>query len=261
MLRRQHVPGVARRALAPGARVMALAHERDRDTAVVDWVTMAERLGVRMSVLEEPAQFAWPDRGEWPAERAIEVRDRRRHEQRLAERRRDWAAATGAAARRHDARQDQGPASGVDAHLELPDGRIAAVEERMPSLARARLCEYRAGAAKLGGLASSVDLVVLAGAPIEVLREPGGSGLEVDWRRPCGTRRWRSAIAVERGVTPPVGSGGTASRRGCARCSSARACRGRRRRRTTAGHARRAPERRPGEARRPAAPGAGSARA
>ena len=178
---RQHVPAVARRALAPGATVMALAHERDRDIAVVDWRTTAERLGVRMSVLDEPGQFAWPGRAEWPAEGTIEVRDRSRHAQRLAERRRDWTAAT---ARLRDAstrnklkdlRQEW------TLTLELPDGSRATAEERMPSLATARLCDYREGTPKLGGLASTVDLVVRTGAPIEVLRQPGGSGLAVDW--------------------------------------------------------------------------------
>jgi hypothetical protein len=179
---RQHVPAAARRALAPGATVMALAHERDRAVAIVDWTATAERLGVRLAVLDEPGQFAWPDRGEWPAERAIEVRDRPRHAQRLAERRRDWTAAT---ARLRDAttrdklndlRQEW------TLSLELPDGSGATVVERMPSLATARFCEYRQGSPKLGGLASTVDVVARTGAPIEVLREPGGSGLAVDWQ-------------------------------------------------------------------------------
>jgi hypothetical protein len=65
--------------------------------------------------------------------------------------------------------------------LELPGGGVATVEERMPALATARLCDYRHGNSRLGGLASAVDVVARAGAPIEVLREPGGSGLAVDW--------------------------------------------------------------------------------
>jgi hypothetical protein len=179
---RQHVPAAARRALAPGATVMALAHDRDRAVAIVDWAATADRLGVRLAVLDEPGQFAWPDRDDWPAERAIEVRDRARHAQRLAERRRDWAAVT---ARLRDA-STRDKLSDLRQEwtlsLELPDGSVASVTERMPSLATARFCDHRPGSPRLGGLASTVELVVRAGAPIEVLREPGGSGLAVDWQ-------------------------------------------------------------------------------
>ena len=194
---RQTVPAPFRRATVPGATVVALTHESERETAIVDWPATAQQLGLPPHPVGSHAQFALPDRAEWPAEGAIEVRDNDKHERRLAERRRDWSRAT---AHLHDA----SPTSKNDdwrmvwkLALELSDGSSAEIDERVPELAAARLAEARKGDQKLGGLVTTVRRVARAGAPIQGLVEPGGDGIAVDWEATINSPELREAGPIE----------------------------------------------------------------
>ena len=90
---RQCLPEAIRR-ITPGSSLRALAHETDRRIAVFDWVETGARLGMKLSWPETLDQYAWPDREDWPAVDAIEVRDGIRHRGTLDRRRAEWTART-----------------------------------------------------------------------------------------------------------------------------------------------------------------------
>jgi hypothetical protein len=175
---RQAMPSELRR-LGPGSILRARAHEEDPRVVILDWAATAEALGEPLTWPTTLEQFAWPDPDEWPAAGAIEVRDRGRHRRRLEKRRREWRPAV---ARLVDAAPKGGR---VDCRakwrLDLDlDGRRVEVRERASELALARLVGYEPGRPRFGGLVTTFNRVVVAGAPIAVLVSPGGE-VAVDW--------------------------------------------------------------------------------
>jgi hypothetical protein len=177
---RQNVPHEVRRVIVPGFGLVVMAHESDPAIAVVDWDATAYELETPLRYVIEMAQFAWPDPPDWPAAGAIEIRDNWRHRKRIEDRRATWrptgARLAGAESRgaRTDGREDW------HLRLQLADGRVASIKERVPDLALARLVARKEGGGKLGGMVASVDTVVRVGAPIAVLVSPGGE-VAVDW--------------------------------------------------------------------------------
>ena len=178
---RQHVPHAIRRLLIPGARPVVLAHEGDPSVAIVDWDATGKKWRARLSWVIEKQQYDWPDPEDWPAEGAIEVRDKGRHTKRLLERRAAWRAqgARLAGATTRGAYRDNREEWDLD--LDLGDGRTARVRERMPDFAIARLTAVKeSGKSPLGGVLTTTRIVARAGAPIAVLVSPEGD-FAVDW--------------------------------------------------------------------------------
>ncbi|HEX7132959.1 MAG TPA: hypothetical protein VF228_10300 [Iamia sp.] len=129
---RQHVPGSFEATIGPGTELPALADPVDRSRAVVRW-------NVPPGGFWERAQFAFPPPPEWPAAGRIEVRDRGRQAQQLAERRATWSSVW---ARPGSIGKDRGRVAGRPEHdvdLELATGGVARSRERIPILARARI--------------------------------------------------------------------------------------------------------------------------
>lgn len=168
--------------MVPGSSVRALAHQSDPRYVMLDWRGTIESMGHAPgsdSGFLSLEQFAWPDRGEWPAQGAIEIRDRPKQTRRLEERRRTWRHARGrligASSRGSN---DDGRASWK---LELDlEGRRVEQRERVPRLLIGRLVGYRTEA-KLGGIVESYEVVVDDKVPIPLLVSPKGE-LAVDWQ-------------------------------------------------------------------------------
>lgn len=176
---RQRVPLEARRMIVPGAGLRVMAHESKPQIAVVDWLGQGTR-GQALDFRDEMVQFAWPDRGDWPAPGALEVRDNWRHRPKLEKRRREWSPM---GARLVDARTRGSWTDGREDwtfELELHEARRVTVKQRAASIAVARLVAYKPGAAKMGGLVETVEPVVRTGAPIAVLVSPAGE-VAIDW--------------------------------------------------------------------------------
>jgi hypothetical protein len=156
---RQSVPSDHKRTLAPGARLRVLAHESNPGIAIVKWDESFKPIGDAPQPMAEVVQYDWPDREDWPAEGAVEVRDDGRYRRRLEERRATWSTA-GARLLRADARGSQtNDRADWRFELQLSDGRIVTVDERTPHLVLLRL---------------------FPGAPIAVLVSPAGD-VAVDW--------------------------------------------------------------------------------
>jgi hypothetical protein len=175
---RQHLPPEIRR-LSPGSSLRALAHDSDPRIVVMDWKTSGERLGMKLSWPSSADQYAWPDAAEWPAVDAIEVRDTFLRTRRLVERRASWTPATArlAAGEPTGARVDNRAEWKVTLDL---GGRRITVKERVPELALAKLMGTRRGASRLGGVVTTVEIVVNEGTPVAVLVSPAGE-VAVDW--------------------------------------------------------------------------------
>jgi hypothetical protein len=167
--------------LVPGSSVRALAHQSDPRYVMLDWRRTLEAMradGGSGAVLSLE-QFAWPDRAEWPARGAIEIRDRPKRMRRLDERRRTWRHARGrllgASSRGSN---DDGRASWT---LELDvEGRRVEHRERVPRLLIGRVVGFRTES-HLGGIVESYEVVVDDKVPIPLLVSPSGE-LVVDWQ-------------------------------------------------------------------------------
>jgi hypothetical protein len=162
---RQHIPPEVRGVLGPGAGVMVLAHEHQRQVAVVDWTATGNWLGTQLTFPTAPEQYEWPPEEEWPASGEIEVHDVNGQREELDRRRTEWRFgwADLLALTPLRTRMDQRDEWRIT--LELADGSTMAIKDRVPVLAVARL---RAG---------EEDRV---GTPIHVLVSSNGD-VVIDW--------------------------------------------------------------------------------
>jgi hypothetical protein len=160
---RQHIPPEIRAEVAPGAGVIALAHETDPHVAVVDWRATGNWIGTQLSAPSEPRQYDWPPVEEWPDSGQIEVHDVNGQREELDRRRVEWrlASADLLAMTPLPSRVDQRGEWRVT--LGFRDGNTIAIKDRVPTLAVARLRprgEDRLGAAVDVLVSSEGDVVV-----------------------------------------------------------------------------------------------------
>jgi hypothetical protein len=175
----QSVPIEQKCVLAPGARLKVLAHESDPGIAIVKWDEAFKPIGDIPKPMAEVFQFAWPDREDWPAEGAIEIRDDGRYRRKLAERRTTWASAGARLAGGKDTGSRTNDRADWKLDLQLDDGRQVKVKERVPHLLIARLVHHHI-TYLAPGIVDTVTYTVRAGAPIAVLVSPKGE-VAVDW--------------------------------------------------------------------------------
>ena len=134
-------------------------------------------------------QFKWPDEDEWPAVGAIEVRHDWQHKRRIKKRRAEWAPAvarlTGATTR--GSRKDDREQWKLDLDV---GGRAVTVKEGVPDLALVKLVGWREGRSRFGGMVTTTEPVVNAGAAIAVL-VAGDGEVCVDWQATVNQPSWR----------------------------------------------------------------------
>ena len=174
---RQYIPHEIRAVLAPGAGVMVLAHEHNRQFAVVDWAATGDWIGTQLTYPSTPEQYDWPPPDEWPADGEIEVHDVNGQRAELDRRRSEWrfGSADLLALTPLRSRVDQRDEWRIT--LELRDGNTMAIKDRVPLLAVARL---RAG---------GEDRV---GTAIHVLTSSNGE-VVIDWEATLRQPELRSA--------------------------------------------------------------------
>jgi hypothetical protein len=162
---RQHIPREIRALVAPGAGVVVLAHENDRQVAIVDWTATGEWIGARLSFPSAEEQYDWPAPEDWPARGEIEVHDVDGYIRELDLRRAGWSLGSADLLSLSPLRSRVDHRDEWRISLELRDGRMIAITDRVPALALARL---RPG---------DEDRVR---TPIDVLVSPKGD-VAVDW--------------------------------------------------------------------------------
>jgi len=160
---RQHVPLAIAADLEPGTKLAVLTAVEDPMLAVADWATVAREAGIGLDWIKSARQYAWPDREEWPASEAIEVRDGRRHRRRLAQHREQWSPVVGRITAAHSRHTLTDRREVWTLVLALDGGHEVTVKERTPLLAIARL-----------------ERLQSTQTPIAVLVSPDG-GAVVDW--------------------------------------------------------------------------------
>jgi hypothetical protein len=169
---RQHMPGEIRGVLAPGAGVMVLAHENERNVAIVDWVATGEWIGAKLSFPSADEQYEWPAPDEWPGVGEIEIHDVNGYREELDQRRGSWSLASADLVSLTPSRSRVDQRDQWRISLALHDGMTIAIKDRVPLLALARL--------RLGNRER-------VRTPIDVLISPDGE-IAVDWeatlRRP-----------------------------------------------------------------------------
>ncbi|MEA2362202.1 MAG: hypothetical protein QOD71_1347 [Thermoleophilaceae bacterium] len=185
---RQHIPGEIRGLVGPGAGVMALAHENERNVAIVDWAATGEWIGAKLSFPSADEQYEWPEREEWPGLGEIEIHDVNGHREELDQRRGGWSLGSADLLSLSPLRSRVDQRDEWRISLELRDGRTLAITERVPLLALARL---RPG---------NEDRVR---TQIDVLISPEG-GVAVDWESTLRQPELRAPrpLPVEPGGAP-----------------------------------------------------------
>lgn len=162
---RQHIPIEVRSVVGPGAGVMVLAHENDRSVAAVDWTATGEWIGAKLSFPTAHQQYDWPPRDEWPERGAIEIHDANGHRVELHERRGKWTLKSAGLVSLTPLRSRVDQRDEWEIALQLADGRMVQIKDRVPLLALARL---RPGEEPR------------VGTPIDVMESPEGE-VAVDW--------------------------------------------------------------------------------
>jgi hypothetical protein len=162
---RQHIPPEIRAEVAPGAGVIALAHETDPHVAVVDWRATGNWIGTQLSAPSEPHQYDWPPVEEWPASGEIEIHDVNGHREELDRRRSEWRFGFADLIALTPLRTRVDERDEWRVTLQLPDGNTMAIKDRVPLVALSRL------------RAEGEDRV---GTPIQVLVATNGD-VAIDW--------------------------------------------------------------------------------
>jgi hypothetical protein len=162
---RQHIPPEIRSVLGPGAGVLVLAHDNDRNVAAIDWRATGDWIGVKLTFPTAREQYDWPPREEWPEPGAIEIHDANGHREELDERRGQWSMGSAGLVSLAPLRSRVDQRDEWRIALQLADGSTVEIVDRVPLLALARL--RRGNESRVG-------------TPIDVLVSTGGE-VVVDW--------------------------------------------------------------------------------